>query len=63
MSGVQVRMDYIHLKWLENLVEIFPPQLQPAADWLPCQSEAMHAKLCFWGVVLSGSVVLLQPLG
>ena len=34
---------YIELKWLED-TWTFPPQLQPAADWLPCQAEAVCAK-------------------
>ena len=38
----------------------FPTLTSACTDWLPCQAEAVHDKLCFWGVVLFVFTILLH---
>ena len=46
--SVEVRVAYIHLKWWKPTWD-FLPQLQPAADWLAHQAEAVHTKTVYLG--------------
>ena len=46
--SVQVGAAYKHLKWWKPTWD-FPPQLQPAADWLVHQAEVVCTKTVYLG--------------